>query len=430
MLYLTQGLVCIDETDGRCFIHNLVTGTRQHIDEDQAEYARQLVRGVDGRQAELVSEVLSPLESHEFAIMERREEPFDRVVKHRFERLDACFSWSLPDDAGPLLDLCEHAHSLLRHSRLDLDQLPVLPETAARRALLLSRLCRPRARVALVGDDDLVSIAAAACGLRPTVLDIDPDLVHIIELLSQRFDLDIEARLVDLRQPLPEELIGQFDSFCTDPENSRTCVSLFLSRGVSLVRDGGIGLIASAEEWQHLIDDAQERAHLERIAHYRRFNNYRDWELRLAPYRADLHVLSTSSKSVPIVGAGDHFEGELFPFGLSGKDSIMITASSCEPEMLNGGELVDLLIELIDVDENETTVDDHRPFPVRVVTATSPASKAQATVRAQGTTLDLVITPAPSSERGVRRMIEIMTQRLETEGIELRSLQRVEANDV
>lgn len=430
MLYLAEGLVCLDETDRRCFLHNLVTGTRQQVEEEQAKYARQLVRGLEGRDAELASEAMSPIETQGFTITERRDEPFDRVVKGRLERLDSCFSWSLPDSAGPLLDLCEHAHSLLRHSRLDLDQLPVLPETTARRALLLSRLCGPQAKVVLVGDDDLVSVAAAACGLRPTVLDIDSDLIQILELLARRFDLDLEVRLIDLRGPLPPDLIGRFDAFCTDPENSRTCVSLFLSRGISLVGSGGLGLIASAEEWQHLIDDAQERARLERLSHYRRFNNYRDWSLRLAPYRADLHVLSTTSESVPLVGADEVFEGELFPFGLSGKDSILITASSCVPEALEGSELVDLLIDLIDADEDETTVDDLRPFPVRVVTAKSSSSKAQATVRAQGTTLDLVVTPAPPTERGVRRLMELMSQRLRAQGIELRALQRVEANDV
>lgn len=421
MIYLREGLLQLEALDGSHRLLEIETGREQELDQGQAELARRLITGIeDEQETERALEQLGP------EVVEQRDEPFDRVLGRRLEELDQEFSWTTPGSAKPLVRLCQLAHSMLRHARLDLDQLPVLPETAARRALLLRRSCGPGAEVALVGDDDLVAVGAALLGLRPTVLDLDPDLAATLRRLSQRLGLPIEVHQLDLRQPLPRPLRGRFQAFCTDPETSRECINLFLSRGLSLLAPGGIGLVAGAEEWEHLIEEARSATGARRIGLLRRAGNYRDWTAKLSTYRSDLHLLAVDQECTPLVGADERFEGSLFPFGLARAEHLVATGRGCSPGAGKGRGLIDLLKTLVGDDEQETSISDGRPFPLRVVTAEGPRGQAQATVHADGSTINLDLWPAPATEADARRVAEAITEALGTTDTQLRSLRRLE----
>ena len=111
----------------------------------------------------------------------------------------------------------------------------------------------------VLGDDDLVSVAAALTGLprRVVVLDVDPRITAFIARVAERERLPIEVHTHDLRQPLPPSLRGAFDTFFCDPTESLRGFLLFAGRGLSALRGpGGAGYLglthaeASLAKWR------------------------------------------------------------------------------------------------------------------------------------------------------------------------------------
>jgi len=142
----------------------------------------------------------------------------------------------------------EHAETLgrlgeysSRRPRVDtrLDQAYGTPETALRRALYMLEEGDLEGRgVLFLGDDDLTSIAVGLLGIaeRIAVVDIDERLTRLISEVSEEEGLGIECILHDLREPLPSELNGVFDTFLTDPPYTLGGLRLFLSRGIEALR--------------------------------------------------------------------------------------------------------------------------------------------------------------------------------------------------
>jgi predicted methyltransferase len=109
----------------------------------------------------------------------------------------------------------------------------------------------------LIGDDDLLSIALALTRLpnRIVALDIDEKLGAFIGRASREYDLDIEFRKYDVAEPLPEDLVGNFDVFSSEPLETLTGLKAFVGRGVSCLKEDGAGyfgltiLEASHKKW-------------------------------------------------------------------------------------------------------------------------------------------------------------------------------------
>lgn len=422
--FLREGLICLESPWDEHQLYDLVKGRSRPLDAEQARLSRALIRGLDD---DTVQEAIAALGDD---VVQRREEAFDRVLRARLEELDADFSWLAPPGSKQLIQLCELCHSLLRHSRQDLDQLPVLPETSVRRALLLRERLEPGAEVALVGDDDLVCVPAALLGLRPTVLELDHDLIDVIHFLAARLGLTIEIEQLDLKQPLPERRIASFDAFCTDPEASRECVTLFLSRGMALTRPGGFGLMACAEEHERLVEEILAACSATRRKRYRRFANYRDMTAILAPYRSDLHAVEVTPEATPIVPADAVYEESLFPFGLSRGHHLIATFEGCSRTQSEDGkdELGELLRDVIGGQREQVTVEEHRPLPIRVLSARSSTSdgEAQITVHAGGHMATLTISPAPETEEAVSTLTKRATAALGAQRVRFETLRRLE----
>ncbi|MGC9530109.1 MAG: bis-aminopropyl spermidine synthase family protein [Candidatus Bipolaricaulaceae bacterium] len=110
-----------------------------------------------------------------------------------------------------------------------------------------------------LGDDDLVSIAMALTELprRVVMLDLDPRLVDFVDRVGHQEGLRVEAHRRDLRQPLPPDLRGAFDTFFCDPTESLRGFLAFAGRGLSALRGPGsagyMGLTrreASLDKWR------------------------------------------------------------------------------------------------------------------------------------------------------------------------------------
>jgi predicted methyltransferase len=117
--------------------------------------------------------------------------------------------------------------------------------------------------IVLLGDDDLLSIALALTGrpARLVVFEIDERLVSFLNDQAQQAHWPLRAYGHDLRQSLPEEFLGKFDVFVTDPPETVEGFLLFVERGLSALKPGAgqagyFGLTkieASPEKW-HLFE--------------------------------------------------------------------------------------------------------------------------------------------------------------------------------
>jgi len=128
-----------------------------------------------------------------------------------------------------------------------LDQSHGVPESALRRALYLHhRGALDGRRVIFLGDDDLLSVA---CGLIAQIegsprarelvaLDCDARVVNYLGATADARGFALDARVHDLRRPLPEDLRGRFDAFVTDPPYTAAALELFVSRGLSALEPG------------------------------------------------------------------------------------------------------------------------------------------------------------------------------------------------
>jgi N4-bis(aminopropyl)spermidine synthase len=125
----------------------------------------------------------------------------------------------------------------------ELDQTHCTVSTKLRRLLAMHEAgALLGARILLLGDDDLMSVAiaafAAALGRpdgirRLAVVDSDPDVLAWAGAQIAGTGVDAELVEHDLRRPLPAGLAGGFDVACTDPPYTVAGAELFLSRAVA-----------------------------------------------------------------------------------------------------------------------------------------------------------------------------------------------------
>ena len=142
------------------------------------------------------------------------------------------------------------------------DQGYVLPEvTVSRVALMANKMDIQNKRLLVIGDDDLTSIAAGLSNLpkEVTVLEIDERLVNFINKVAEEYGLRVTAEIYDIRNPLPEKHYANYDTFITDPSETKEALKFFISRGISGLRGprcaGYFGITraeASLEKWYYL----------------------------------------------------------------------------------------------------------------------------------------------------------------------------------
>ncbi len=138
---------------------------------------------------------------------------------------------------------------------LTLDQAHGTAETALRRAILaLEKGLLFDSHLVFLGDDDYVSRACYLLSREVfgqnkslyTVLDIDERLVQELKVLNDADDANFNALVYDVRQDLPKNLHGQFDTLFTDPPYTTLGSRTFLRRAGELLRkENGLYLFLS-----------------------------------------------------------------------------------------------------------------------------------------------------------------------------------------
>lgn len=94
--------------------------------------------------------------------------------------------------------------------------------------------------IACVGDDDFLSIilGATAFPKQITVFDIDSDVLEVIEKYRKKLKIKVPIKMVkhDLLKPIPRKHKGKYDTFLTQPPDTVLGFTLFVSRGVELLK--------------------------------------------------------------------------------------------------------------------------------------------------------------------------------------------------
>ncbi|PYI50771.1 bis-aminopropyl spermidine synthase family protein [Paenibacillus flagellatus] len=195
-----------------------------------------------------------------------------------------------------------------------IDQSMCTPETSLRRAVLgLKQHALIGKRILCVGDDDLVSVSmgvllgrlfpgADHSATRIHVLDKDERFLRLIGEIAAEHRMPIECHRIDLREPLPDSLLGRFDCIFTDPPYTLQGMSLFVSRGISaLKREKGLPIFLSFAHKSPAFNLAMQRE-LVRMgltvgAGYPNFNAYEGAEM--IANRSQMFILRTTDQTEP-----------------------------------------------------------------------------------------------------------------------------------
>ncbi len=201
---------------------------------------------------------------------------------------------------GPVGEIADKFKEIARNrpeAVQDYDQGYVTEETTLHRvAFMWARGDLKGKELIVLGDDDLVSVAAALTGApkRVVVLEIDQRLVDFIRDVAEVENLPIEVVQHDLREPLPPDIKGAFDAFFCDPTESLRGFMVFAERGIAALRGPGaagyLGLThceASYGKWRGIQRSLLEAGAV--IAELRdAFHDYVNWpyidHMRSWPY--------------------------------------------------------------------------------------------------------------------------------------------------
>ncbi len=126
----------------------------------------------------------------------------------------------------------------------DYDQGSVTPETTVARVLHMDSRGDLRGREIIVmgAEDDLTGLAVALTrkAKRVLVVDIDKRLIDFDNRIFKELGIEnAEAMVWDLRKPFPEDMLGKFDVFVTDPSETFAAFRAFIGRGVATLRKEG-----------------------------------------------------------------------------------------------------------------------------------------------------------------------------------------------
>ena len=142
----------------------------------------------------------------------------------------------------PLWETVRRYHEAMPTVDVTLDQAFATPETSLRRAVYMwENGDLAGRRLICLGDDDLVSISAgllvrefagSSTEAQIVVVDTDERILELICQAAREQRLPIICVNHDLRDPLPAEIQGAFDTAETDPPFTLNGIRLFASRAV------------------------------------------------------------------------------------------------------------------------------------------------------------------------------------------------------
>ena len=152
------------------------------------------------------------------------------------------YLWTLVDIGTPELaeKIQQIRHDTLLKEKREFDQFfATYKTTSSKAAVLYEKGMVDGKNIAILGDDDLVSVAL---GIKYpnynkiTVFDIDDAILNTVKTLASELGLkNIETVNYDARKDLPHHFEDTYDVVTTDPPYTSGGISLFLNRGIQLL---------------------------------------------------------------------------------------------------------------------------------------------------------------------------------------------------
>ncbi|MDZ7373582.1 MAG: bis-aminopropyl spermidine synthase family protein [candidate division KSB1 bacterium] len=181
----------------------------------------------------------------------------------------------------------------------EFDQGVLTPLSAMRRvALMKQRGDLVGKRVAILGDDDLMTLAIGLAGEPEEIVtfEIDDRYVRFIRHHAERLGIPARVFTFDLRQKLPEDLFARFDTFLTDPPENYAGLFLFLERGFGLLKpgDGRAGYFgmtlteSSLSKWARLQQWLVSEHRIVLTDLVFEHSEYENWDFLLESIRSDV----------------------------------------------------------------------------------------------------------------------------------------------
>lgn len=94
--------------------------------------------------------------------------------------------------------------------------------------------------IALIGDDDLISVTLPLLNntyAKITVFDIDTQILSTIPTICNDLGIrNVQTKQYDVRNNINKEDLAQYDIVMTDPPYTKSGISLFLNRGIDLLK--------------------------------------------------------------------------------------------------------------------------------------------------------------------------------------------------
>lgn len=164
-----------------------------------------------------------------------------------------------PDELKDMMNKLESVFEGRPQVDVTIDQSSCTLATSMNRAVLALRHEALIGRdIVCLGDDDLVSVSlafllkqlyhndATKSNTRIYVFEIDKRITSYVNYLAETEDLPIVCYEMDFREQLPPEFLHSFDCVFTDPPYTQQGMSLFVSRGIQLLkRDVGLPMFLS-----------------------------------------------------------------------------------------------------------------------------------------------------------------------------------------
>ena len=123
------------------------------------------------------------------------------------------------------------------------DQRPVTLETSLKRvAYLMSRNDVYKKDIVFLGDDDLTSICLAMANnnCKITVLDADERLIDYINQVALKYNLNVDAFVLNVMNIIPDKWHGKFDVLMTDPTPQKIPFTVFTNAAIDLLKENGV----------------------------------------------------------------------------------------------------------------------------------------------------------------------------------------------
>lgn len=143
-----------------------------------------------------------------------------------------------------------------RINRLDMIQAVNTPSSMLSRTQYLVGNRDGRKKVALLGDDDVLSILLRNY-FQVSVFDLDSELIRSLK------DEKIDAVLQNFLEPFDPSYGGCYDAVFCDPPTSPAWISLFLDRAISLSRPGGLISVACNPLGERILHEEAQRRGLD-----------------------------------------------------------------------------------------------------------------------------------------------------------------------